>query len=90
MSAKEPEPIIKSQTVPATFVDGLSSITHVGAVTHLIFTVRQPAGHDPRSVDRVVQARLVVPTEQLQAMGRAMLVGKLDPTVDVPCRPGLH
>jgi hypothetical protein len=76
MSKARAEPITELTCNPSTPVDGLSAVVPLGTSTHLIFTVRQP-DIDGRIV-RIVQARLVVPTEQLQAIGRVMLSGRLD------------
>jgi hypothetical protein len=57
------------------FVDGLT-ITPVGGVTHLLFTTRQSSVPGSDRMERVVQARLVVPNEQLQTMGRLPLSGR--------------
>ncbi len=71
------EPICEPCPIPSTFVDGLSAMRTIGAVTHLIFTARQvEASSEPGgSIDRIVQARLIVPTDQLQAIGKALLSG---------------
>jgi hypothetical protein len=69
------EPVTEPYGVQTIFADGLCAAMTVGAVTHLIFTVRQSSVHEPR-MERVVQARLIVPTEQLQAIGRAILAGQ--------------
>ena len=54
----------------------------MGAVTHLVFTARQ-ADPDGSHIDRIVQARLIVPSDQLQEIGRAVLSGRLDPAAGV-------
>ena len=67
------EPILEmGQNVPA-YVDELSVIKPMGAVTHLIFTARQPEAHQPDGFSRVVQLRMVIPTDQLNTIARAML-----------------
>jgi hypothetical protein len=92
MTTFKPEPappIHEPCPVSSVWVDGLSVIQTVGAVTHLIFTEQRPEvqGDEPK-IERVVQARLIVPTEQLQAIGRALLSGKVDtPHVGVAGRP---
>ena len=63
-------------------VDELSGIVAVGAVTHLIFTLRSPGVYDGRMV-RAVQVRLVVPTDRVAAIGKLLLAGRLDPSVPV-------
>jgi hypothetical protein len=71
-----PAPIIEQWTSAPLFVDELSAMTTVGAVTHLVFTARQ-ADTDGR-MQRLVQARLIVPTDQLKAIGRAILAGHVE------------
>jgi len=39
--------------------------------------LRQP-GNPGGTIYRILQARLVVPTDQLQAIGRVLLTGRLD------------
>jgi hypothetical protein len=75
--SKTHEPINESSPICPTFVDGLSGIITFGAVTHLIFTVRQRWGGIDNT-ERVVQARLVVPSGELQAIGRAILAGRVE------------
>lgn len=57
-------------------------MVRVGAVTHLVFTARQISVWSETPMERVVQARLIVPTDQLDTMGRAILRGSAEtPTV---------
>ncbi len=70
-------PIVELAAPLPIFVDGLGAMTVVGAVTHLVFTALQQV--DGR-MSRVVQARLIVPTDQLQAIGRAILAGHIEAT----------
>jgi hypothetical protein len=75
------------------FVDGLSMMHTVGGVTHLIFTVEQPETlASELRTERLVQARLIVPTDQLKAIARALLSGQVDtPYVGTAGEPvGLH
>jgi hypothetical protein len=76
MNERKTEMISERVCITATPVDALSAVVPLGAVTHLIFTMREPDtdGH----IYRVVQAKLVVPTEQLQLIGRNILSGRLD------------
>jgi hypothetical protein len=67
------EPIIEmGQNIPA-FVDELSIVKPMGAVTHLVFSARQPEADRTTSITRIVQVRLIVPTDQLNTMAKAML-----------------
>jgi hypothetical protein len=52
-------------------------VTTVGPVTYLNFTAGEPNSMDGR-MERIVQARLVVPNDQFQAMGRALLAGRVE------------
>jgi hypothetical protein len=70
----------------------LSAVMPAGTITHLIFTDRQantwegPARHGAlRSI------RLIVPTDQVQAIGRRMLSGYIDlPEGSEPARASLN
>ena len=53
-----------------------------GAVAHLIFTLRSPRVPDG-CMERAVQVRLVVPTDQVAPIGKLLLAGRLDPSVPV-------
>jgi hypothetical protein len=76
------EPVIETMCIAPTFVDGLSAVLPVGPVTHLIFTIRQPSSGNA-SMERIMQARLIVPTSELQTIGRALLAGEVaEPPVD--------
>jgi hypothetical protein len=77
MSKKPAAPIVEPCPITSVFVDELGAMTHLGAVTHLIFSARQEIAYDG-STERVVQARLIVPTDQLQKIGRALLAGQVD------------
>ncbi|MGO9698123.1 MAG: hypothetical protein ACLPX7_02540 [Xanthobacteraceae bacterium] len=68
-----PAPMVELCFAAPIFVDGLSEMTAVGPVTHLVFTALQKI--DGEGMRRVVQARLTVPTDQLKAIGHAMLAG---------------
>lgn len=72
-------PIIDICFTTPIFVDGLSEITAAGAVTHLVFTALQKIDGEMR---RVIQARLVVPTDQLQTIGSAIRAGHVGTTAD--------
>jgi hypothetical protein len=73
------EPINELSPIFPTFVDGLSAIITMGAVTHLIFTARMRCEWDAVSkTERVVQARLAIPSCELQAIGRAILAGRVE------------
>jgi hypothetical protein len=73
------EPINEPLWIGPTFIDGLSAIVTMGSVTHLIFTARQRCEWDTVSkTERIVQARLVIPSCELQAIGRAILAGRIE------------
>lgn len=78
MNDRKPKEQIIDTPVGSVFVDGLSAILPAGAVTHLIFTVRQPDDYnEPGRFHRLVQAHLTVPTDQLPAIGQAIAAGRL-------------
>jgi hypothetical protein len=76
MSGKHKEEITERGAITSTPVDELSAVIPLGAVTHLLFTQREP--ETCGTIYRILQARLVVPTDQLQAIGRVLLTGRLD------------
>jgi hypothetical protein len=76
MSERKTEMILDRFCITTTPVDALSAVVPLGTVTHLIFTMREP--DTDGSINRIVQARLAVPTEQLQSIGRTILSGRLD------------
>jgi hypothetical protein len=45
--------------------------------------MREPSITPGVGIERVVQARLVVPTDQLQFIGQAIRAGRLDPSAGV-------
>jgi hypothetical protein len=52
-------------------------------LTHVLLAVCRPAAYgdgDP-SVEHVLQVRLIIPSDQLQTLGRAILAGRADPYV---------
>lgn len=69
------EPVVEMGLATPLFVDELSMVKQTGAITHLVFSVRQPeiGGADRGKFIRAVQMRLIVPTDQLNTMARAML-----------------
>lgn len=75
MSGQRKEEIIERIAIASMSVDALSAVVPLGAVTHLLFTQREP--ETDGSIYRILQARLVVPTDQLQAIGRALLTGRV-------------
>jgi hypothetical protein len=72
------EPLSEPFSTVPCFVDALSGINTLGTVTHLIFTARQISTLDG-SLERLVQARLIVPTDQLTTIGRSLLAGHVAP-----------
>jgi hypothetical protein len=63
------------------FADGVAMVTPLGPVTHVLFTARQRSTYENR-IDRVVQLRLILPTEHIQAIGRAILSGEVSLRAD--------
>jgi hypothetical protein len=59
------------------FADDVAAVTQLGSVTHVLFTARQQATYDGK-IYRAVQLRLVVPTEELQRIGRIVTSGRLE------------
>jgi hypothetical protein len=71
------EPIIDPGNVLEVFADGVAAVTQFGAVTHLLFTARRQDTHEGRT-ERVLQLRLIVPTEQVARIGRVVMDGRLE------------
>jgi hypothetical protein len=71
------EPIVDPGNVLEVFADGVAAVTQLGAVTHLLFTLRRL---DPYSntTEQVLQLRLIIPTEQVQRIGRIVMEGRLE------------
>jgi hypothetical protein len=59
------------------FADDLAAVTQLGSVTHLLFSARQPDPYD-RRIHRVLQLRLIVPTEQIKRIGLIIARGQLE------------
>jgi len=57
------------------FSDDVCTLVTVGSVTHVIFTCREPSA-DSAKTFRTVQARMIVPNNCLQQIGRAILKGE--------------
>ena len=74
MSRRTAEPIADPWQTSPTFVDGLAAMETIGSVTHLVFTARQTGAYEGAQRERVVQARLIVPTDQLPMIARQLLV----------------
>lgn len=58
------------------YADGICSVMKVGNVTHLIFTSRQPQVDQGGKIYRIVEARVIVPNECMQEIGRTILTGR--------------
>jgi hypothetical protein len=71
------EPIVDPGNVLEVFTDDVAAVTPFGAVTHLLFTLRR---QDPYSGtnERVLQLRLIIPTEQVKRIGRVVMDGRLE------------
>jgi hypothetical protein len=86
-------PLAEYVSVSPIYVDGLGAMKTIGAVTHLIFTTLQSDHCNGDRVERVIQARLIVPTDQLKEIGRMLLAGRILPagTIDEAGEPvGIH
>jgi hypothetical protein len=70
------EPVHEPCPAPTIFVDGLCTVTAMGGVSHLTFTARQVNIYDAK-IERHIQVRLIVPSDQLQTIGRAILAGQV-------------
>jgi hypothetical protein len=68
-------PIIDQDNVLDVFADGVAAVTQFGAVTHLLFTARRQDTYEGR-IERVIQLRLIVPTEQVRRIGRIVMSGR--------------
>jgi hypothetical protein len=76
------DPIIETSCATPVYVDELSIVKTVGAVTHLVFSSRQPVSHEPNRFERIVQQRMIVPTDQLNTMARALLAREAAVRID--------
>jgi hypothetical protein len=74
--AQSKAPLVEISIAAPIFADELSAVVPDGTMTHLIFSARQP--RTDGVMERVVQYRLVVPTDRLQLIGRTMLSGRLE------------
>jgi hypothetical protein len=75
MSTPRQLPLVEPYTAATAFVEEVSAIATLGSTTHLTFASRQV--ETDGSVVRLVQVRLIVPTEQLQMIGKAILAGQV-------------
>ena len=75
MSTPRQLPLVEPYTAATAFVEEVSAIATLGSTTHLTFAARQ--AEVDGSVVRVIQVRLIVPTDQLKAIGRAILAGQV-------------
>lgn len=84
-------PISEYSVAPPNFVDGLSAIQTIGSVTHLLFTTLQRDADSGR-MERTVQVRLVVPNDQVAAIGRLLVAGRTlrAATADEAGEPAVH
>jgi hypothetical protein len=82
------EPVLEAWAVQPSYVDSLAAIIPLGPVTHLLFAVRQPSS-SAEIIERTLQVRLIVPTDQLKAIGLAILAGRMDivPATDANGEP---
>ena len=67
------EPLLDLMALTPVYADELSIVKTMAGVTFLVFSSRQPDTSNPEKCDRVVQLRLIVPTDALNTMARAML-----------------
>jgi hypothetical protein len=75
MSTPGQLPLVEPYTAATAFVEEVSAIVTLGSTTHLTFAARQVESDG--NVVRMIQARLIVPTDQLQTIGRAILAGQV-------------
>jgi hypothetical protein len=75
MSTPRQLPLVEPYTTSTAFVEEVSAIVTLGSTTHLTFAARQVESDG--NVVRMIQARLIVPTDQLQTIGRAILAGQV-------------
>jgi hypothetical protein len=75
MSTPRQLPLVEPYTASTAFVEEVSAIVTLGSTTHLTFVARQ--AEVDGSVVRVIQVRLIVPTDQLKAIGTAILTGQV-------------
>jgi hypothetical protein len=75
MSTQQQPPLVDYYTTATVFVEEVSAIVTLGCTTHLTFSSRQVETEG--SVVRMVQVRLIVPNDQLKAMGTAILAGQV-------------
>ena len=68
-------PLVESCMAATAFVEEVSAIATLGSTTHLTFAARQV--ETDGNVVRMVQARLIVPNDQLKAIGTAILTGQV-------------
>lgn len=76
MSEQKRLPLYEPFSISTAFVDEIAGVIPSGSVTHLVFASSQPNANG--EMERLVQARLIVPTERLQAIGKAILQGHMD------------
>jgi hypothetical protein len=64
--------LIEPTPIMPTYVEELAAVVPLGSVTHLIFAHREPDYCSDGAISRVVQARLIVPTDQLVTIAKAL------------------
>jgi len=74
---KKREAVLEACHIDPVFVDELSAIIPAGDVTHLVFSVRMPSTHGG-AMERILQSRLIVPTNSVSGIGRLMSAGSLE------------
>jgi hypothetical protein len=75
-TSKPNEQILEAGEREPIFVEDLGAIIPAGPITHLLFTLRQPSTCSGR-IERILQVRLIVPTDAVREIGKAMLAGRL-------------
>jgi hypothetical protein len=79
MSAPKAKPdVVEYAQTMQVFVDDLCSIEAIGGVVHLVFTSQRRDVAYPAALARVVEVRLLATPQNVQAMGRAMMAGRVD------------
>jgi hypothetical protein len=80
MSAPKIKPeLVDLGNTPQIFVDDLCQIDHARGVTHLVFAATRRKTYGGQGEERWVEVRLVVPTQVVEAMAKAMLNGCVEP-----------
>jgi hypothetical protein len=75
--SKKRETVVEAVSIAPVFVDELSAIVPAGDVTHLVFSVGLPSTYNG-TMERILQAQLIVPTSAVRGIGRILAAGSLE------------